>query len=421
MRTITFVAALLMLTFASAQLPNRKPTYQMNMSTMIMPCNDSGFTDPATTKSWAIVDFDWSNAKALWVKNRPMNDEEYLQMQLQMSAAASKDQSFWVYRGTMWAYPWYTSIRKTLENPAYHDWFIKFKPVGPWYSSKCDNNYNPPLCSDLYHNQEQTPGYPHGDGDCAAPNCDCGGVPCGFYIWNHSSTTVVNNQTFLQWFRDSYVFDYQGTSPLVSGMYFDDYWVKSGQQFPDSWPHMVRDMGLTPAEQDRIAASYEANMKIIYAEMLERGMMSWQQMWNGEDDPQAKTGCCTNPIIVKGSTCAPKLRKLCAANSSAQTRFMHYAFSPGGCGHDPSKLADPIADIANFLLIRGPFGYLGHGWLGCSQTYEVPEQLNWDYGEPLGLCHETAEGSGVFVRKWSKATIAMDCNTWSPTINMTKN
>lgn len=113
-------------------------------------------------------------------------------------------------------------MRKTLEDPAYAPWYIKFKPVGPWYSNKCDNNYDPPICSDLYHNQEQSPGYPSGDGNCAAPNCDCGnGVPCGFYIWNHSSTAVVYGQTFLEWFRDTYIFDYQGTSPLVSGFYFD--------------------------------------------------------------------------------------------------------------------------------------------------------------------------------------------------------
>ena len=30
---------------------------------MIMPCNSSGPTDPASTKGWAVVDFDWSNWK----------------------------------------------------------------------------------------------------------------------------------------------------------------------------------------------------------------------------------------------------------------------------------------------------------------------------------------------------------------------
>ena len=178
----------------------------------------------------------WSNAKQIWAKNRPMNDEELLQQQVVLSTSASLGQTVWVYRGSMWAvsdwrwaavgwssvqaarthcaratrvttpppvapttltraltftllpftltlrqYPWYTSVRKTLEDPAYADWYVKFKPEPPWYSSKCDNNYSPAICSDLYHNQEQSPEYPSGDGDCAAPNCDCGvGVPCGF-------------------------------------------------------------------------------------------------------------------------------------------------------------------------------------------------------------------------------------------------
>eukprot|EP01046_Picozoa_sp_COSAG06_P079567 COSAG06_NODE_26986_length_603_cov_1.607143_2_plen_25_part_01 len=25
----------------------------------------------------------------------------------------------------MWAYPWYTSVRKTLEDPAYADWYLR--------------------------------------------------------------------------------------------------------------------------------------------------------------------------------------------------------------------------------------------------------------------------------------------------------
>lgn len=88
------------------------------------------------------------------------DDEELLQEQVVMSTNASLGQTVWVYRGSMWgassgaakspqlalgcmhwlcvsaAYPWYTSVRKTLEDPAYADWYIKFKPVGPYYSNK---------------------------------------------------------------------------------------------------------------------------------------------------------------------------------------------------------------------------------------------------------------------------------------------
>ena len=277
-------------------------------------------------------------------------------------------------------------------------------------------------------NQEQSPAYPHGDGDCGAPNCYCGSnVPCGFYVWNHSSTTVVHGQTFRDWFKDSYIFDYQGSSPLVSGFYFDDWsaprcgpgavpprvaisprvvpcvipsarWPASGG-FPDPYPHMVDDMGLTPEEQARISKAYVANMAVICIpdvrgsnprtsncsathtsgphtgtddELIKRGMFSWQQQWNGQSDPTAKNGCCTRPLVNQGSTCAPTLRKLCAADSPAQTRVLNYAFTPGGCGTDPKNLTDPIQDIANFLLVRGPHAFLGHGWLGCSRECEPP-------------------------------------------------
>lgn len=116
-----------------------------------------------------------------------------------------------------YAYPWYTSVRKILDDDLYASWFIKFKPSPPYYSPTCDNNFSPPKCSMYYHMQEQTPGYPHGDGDCAPPGCDCGLKPCGFYLWNHSATEVINGQSFLQWFKDSYIFNEVGSSPLVSG------------------------------------------------------------------------------------------------------------------------------------------------------------------------------------------------------------
>ena len=119
-------------------LPSKPPRYQMNHSTIIMPCNNSGYMDPARTVGWSIIDFDWSNGKAIWTKQRPMMDEVVLQNQVKMSTSSSLGQTVWVYRGSMWAYPWYTSVRKTLEDPAYADWYVKFKPKGPWYSQKCD-------------------------------------------------------------------------------------------------------------------------------------------------------------------------------------------------------------------------------------------------------------------------------------------
>lgn len=75
-----------------------------------MPCNYSGFTDPETTRGWAIIDFDWSNAKQIWAKHQPMDDEELLQQQVVLSTSSSLGQTVWVYRGSMWAYVSYCRI-----------------------------------------------------------------------------------------------------------------------------------------------------------------------------------------------------------------------------------------------------------------------------------------------------------------------
>lgn len=87
-----------------------------------------------------------SNAKQIWAKNKPMNDEELLFQQVQMTTSASPETTVWVYRCSVYAYPWYTSVRTILDDPAYSPWFIKFKPTGPYFSPQCDSNYDPPLC-----------------------------------------------------------------------------------------------------------------------------------------------------------------------------------------------------------------------------------------------------------------------------------
>lgn len=52
-------------------------------------------------------------------------------------------------------------------------------------------------------------------------------------------------------------------------------------------------------------------------------------------------------------------------------------------------------------------------WFGCTNgATENPRAAEWsqDFGEPLNTCAETAPGSGVYEREWTKATVAWDCN-----------
>lgn len=230
----------------------------------------------------------------------------------------------------------------------------------------------------------------------------------------HSSTAVVNNQTFRDWFIHSYMLNTVGLSPLVSGFFWDDFWPGASGNFPDSMPGIVADTGMTTTDLVTITDAYDDNMAALQNATLSLGKFSWQMLWTG-GSATGKGSTCPTPLVTN-TTCAASLRSLCTADSPAQTRTMMYAFAPGGCRGDPSNLINFEEDLANFLLVRGPYAYLGHGWLGCSRTYAYPDALNADYGEPLGLCAETSPGSGVFVREFTKSTVQMDCATYTPTI-----
>ena len=62
--------------------------------------------------------------------------------------------------------------------------------------------------------------------------------------------------------------------------------------------------------------------------------------------------------------------------------------------------------------------FFGHSWKGCSNWYTFPDALNADYGEPSELCTETTPKSGIFTREWSKASVKMDCNTYTGQVTM---
>jgi hypothetical protein len=68
-------------------LPPWPPTYNMSLSTFLMPCNYSGFFDPAAAALYGIVDFDWSNNKKTWAAQKPMDCAEKLVDQAAMIKA----------------------------------------------------------------------------------------------------------------------------------------------------------------------------------------------------------------------------------------------------------------------------------------------------------------------------------------------
>ncbi len=191
-------------------------------------------------------------------------------------------------------------------------------------------------------------------------------------------------------------------------------WPGASGNFLDAMPGIVNDTGMTTNDLVSITNDYNANMWALQNYTMQQGKFSWQLLWTG-GAADSKGSTCPSPI-VNNASCAATLREMCTPASLPQTRTMMYAFGPGGCVGDPSVLSEFEQDLANFLLIRGDFAYLGHGWLGCSRNYAYPDALNADYGVAQGLCSETATGSGVFTREYTKSTVQMDCNSWTPKI-----
>merc|ERR1712190_88605 len=80
------------------------------------------------------------------------------------------------------------------------------------------------------------------------------------------------------------------------------------------------------------------------------------------------------------------------------------------------RLPQMMENLASFLLVRGPYAWLGYGFLGCDEglNYTLPPEFRQDYGSPSGTCSEIKPG--VFARNYTKSHVQVDCNAWSAAI-----
>lgn len=79
-------------------LPKWPPTYSMPKSTIVMPCNSSGFLDPVFAAQWGICDIDWSNLKFQWDQDNPMDCSQLLIEQARQIKAVDSATHVFVYR-----------------------------------------------------------------------------------------------------------------------------------------------------------------------------------------------------------------------------------------------------------------------------------------------------------------------------------
>lgn len=229
---------------------------------------------------------------------------------------------------------------------------------------------------------------------------------------NHS----VNGQTFTDWFIDDYLFGPNGGSNVnISGFFFDDQFNPNGATESAG---TLANLGLSKEQGTEVSEAYWAYMNTVYAELIKRGKFAWQLLWTGQKDCAYKNsygclGTTGTKYLVQKSNCAGALRTMCKKDSQAHRRAMMFPLQG-----TTTKLVAFEQDLAAFLLTRGPHAFFGHSWKGCSNWYRFPDALNADYGEPSELCTETTTKSGIFTREWSKASVKMDCNTYTGEVTM---
>lgn len=184
---------------------------------------------------------------------------------------------------------------------------------------------------------------------------------------------------------------------LLSFLDFDDQWNHNGPS--EESPLAVEACGLSPADVDDLIAAFTITFKSKINATIANGGFVFDLLGNAGE---------TN-ITSAPATCSAFMRKYCGADSPSQTAPFLYEFTR--VNHTTLwPLPYPEQNLATFLLARGDYAWIGYIWSNCYASYERPASLDVDYGTPLNFCSETSPG--VFTRNYTKADIALDCNSY---------
>ena len=274
----------------------------------------------------------------------------------------------------------------------YSGWFLHFRPGGA-VGLPNGSYYSPPCtaakCSLLFHSQDQTPSHTVGRKECVGADCDCGAVPCGECLWDH------RNASLREWLISTHVLGPDGLgNPNVSGFYFDDAWRRVG--FPFTWTgldfnasdcntgpseieqHCLLDMGLSADDVTAVADGWKQTMRDVLMAVIQGGGWAWPMFVGldvGRKDPDY---------------CKRLYRNSCAEEDTRMTLTLMTLQDSNA----PGSFVDAKGDVASFLVARGPYAYLGTGWVGCvptdgpdgggNQTYARSEWFDKDYRRANG-------------------------------------
>ena len=369
--------------------PPWPPVYQMNRSTVVQPCNSSGYW--SNPDEFGLTSFDWSNAKAIWSSNtnNATNCSEMLVEQAKMVKTASHGRTrVFVYRNFELALEWIRGQRAAMNDPTKSGYFL-------YVSLSSLFHVTPVFVSSLITTSLTSSSSP-----LSSQYQDEHGVSTGKvysepqlnglrqYFWNFSNPEAV----------DFFIADALGKDAIgnafVDGIFSDDV-AGTFQEHGNA----VRNMNLSAAQVHEIETDSNKAYDTIIAALVAAGGYNWQAF--GAED-------ATGAAIISGkATCAAKMRAACGAQHAAK-----WAATPRlvGAVHDDQG-------IASFLIARGPFWWSGSGWGGCSDAVQEHSPSNLDPGTPTGLCEEYP--GNFFTRKFTKGRATLDCNSYTATLDFT--
>lgn len=156
--------------------------------------------------------------------------------------------------------------------------------------------------------------------------------------------------------------------------------------------------------------------------IVDAGGYTWSLI-PGQDNADA------SPLMVgpDAGSCNAALRDACRRDAPWQSVPLLAGLHPGNA---TSPLPYLTQDLAAFLLMRGPWAWVGWGEWGMSWPAGTawnapngtsvlrPVELDTDYGVPVDAqCYETEPGvTGIYVRRFTKAVATLDCGRWQATI-----
>jgi hypothetical protein len=423
--------------------PQWEPRYNMHDSLITMQVNLTGLSSPNRGAQFGIVSYDWSNMKKIWAAGKPMICEELMvQQAIETKRAANElnmNPKVFVYRNIVKALPWFTSVRKKLDNPSYSGFFLKFNPSLESYHVPSCAIENQTHCSIYYHDQLQTPQVPttqnpYPDGNCTNNRCDCGIHPCGEYLFDHRNGTMLR-----EWIINEIILGSTAIGhPDIDGLFLDDFWCSNllcnssnnailgcpcndpvqGPTEIDRYSQI--DIGLSDEDIANITVQWNITMGYAQRAILYHHAYTWSLI-SGQNNANA----WPQFLSSNSKQCIASCRYACQPNSiwQQQTNLFGFTITNG------TVLSQLEQDLSYFLLVRGPYAYAGWGLWGMTWPFQsdpnyhgtmppsidgvpLPSSFDIDYGIPEEVCYETKHDGGIFRRRWSKSLVELDCNTF---------